>query len=298
MKSFRQRVARGFTLVELLVVIAIIGVMLSLAANVLQNPGKDKNVVSGVQILQGMIQEARATAIGNDTYARVVIACDEEDSSKGSIHLRYVTVQKYKRDANENCSYDGTDTARRGEWVSTSSGTFLPNGVYFSPTYSSELMWMPGATGTSLQKDSEARLSGHGMATVYYIEFDEKGRFVTPDTRPGELTCARRLVVIAGTRSDRNGNVDGIVPSKVDSEGRPTEARGLVLWPSGNTSIMKTTEQVYDPAVYKAEVTENAKKRKKQREKNEKAADAKRKDKGGKKNKSDKNSKTDKKNKK
>ena len=296
MKSFRHRVARGFTLVELLVVIAIIGVMLSLAANVLQNPGKDKNVTSGVQILQGMIQEARATAIGNDTYARVVIACDEDNSSKDSVHLRYVTVQKYQRDPNENLTYDGTDTVRRGEWVSTSSGTFFPNGVYFSPTYSSELMWMPGATGTELQKDS-ARLSGHGQATVYYIEFDEKGRFVTPDTRPGENSCARRLVVIAGTRSNRNGNVDGIVPSRVDAEGRPAEARGLVLWPSGNTSVMKTTEQIYDPSVYKSAVAEKAKTRKKQRDKNEKAAEAKRgktKNNGGNK----KSEKKDKKNKK
>ncbi len=280
---------------ELLVVIAIIGIMLSLAANVLQNPGKDKNVVSGVQILQGMIQEARATAIGNDTYARVVIACDEDNSGKDSIHLRYVTVQKYKRDPKENLTYDGTDTVRRGEWESTSSGTFFPNGVYFSPTYSSELMWMPGATGTVLQKDT-ARLSGHGQATVYYIEFDEKGRFVTPDTRPGESSCARRLVVIAGTRSDRNGNVDGIVPSSVDSEGRPAEARGLVLWPSGNTSVMKTTEQIYDPAACKNEAVDKAKKRKKQREKNESAAEAaKRKDKNGKKNKSEKKDKKDKK---
>ena len=42
-------------MVELLVVIAIIGVMLSLAANVLQDPGKGRNVTSGVQIMQNMI---------------------------------------------------------------------------------------------------------------------------------------------------------------------------------------------------------------------------------------------------
>ncbi|MBE6434673.1 MAG: prepilin-type N-terminal cleavage/methylation domain-containing protein [Akkermansiaceae bacterium] len=262
MKSFRKKATGGFTLVELLVVIAIIGVMLSLAANVLQNPGKERNVTSGVQIMQNMIQEARATAIGNDTCARVVIACDEDDTSRDSIHLRYVTVQMYVRDKNENRNYDGTDVVRRGEWVSTSSGTFLPAGVYFCPTYSRELQWMDNARDTPLEQDTEARLSGHGLATVYYIEFDEKGRFVTPDTKPGEPSRARRLVLIGGHRSDRNGNVDGIIPSKLDKDGHPAEARGIVLWPSGNFSVMKTLEQVYDPEVFVAEKKAKSKSRK------------------------------------
>lgn len=249
-------------MVELLVVIAIIGVMLSLAANVLQDPGKGRNVTSGVQIMQNMIQEARATAIGNDTCARVVIACDEDDSSKDSIHLRYVTVQMYVRDATENRKYDGTDVVRKGEWVSTSSGTFLPSGVYFSPTYSRELQWMENARDTPLEQDTEARLSGHGMATVYYIEFDEKGRFVTPDTKPGEPSRARRLVVIAGMRSERNGNIDGVLPSRLDKDGNPAEARGIVLWPSGNISVMKTIEQVYDPEAFVAEKRNKSKSRK------------------------------------
>lgn len=263
MKSFKKKSVSGFTLVELLVVIAIIGVMLSLAANVLQNPGKGRNVTSGVQMLHNMIQEARATAIGNDTCARVVIACDEEDDSHDSIHLRYMTVQKYVRDADENKKYDGTDVVRRGEWVSTSSGSFLPQGVYFCPSYSKELLWMDNARDTMLEQDDEARLSGHGLATVYYIEFDEKGRFVTPDTKPGEPSRARRLVVIAGRRSDRSNNVDGIIPSKLDSEGRPAEASGLVLWPSGNISLMKTKEQVYDPEIFAAEKRNKAKSKKK-----------------------------------
>lgn len=270
MKSFKNRAAGGFTLVELLVVIAIIGVMLSLAANVLQNPGKGRNVASGVQIMRNMIQEARATAIGNDTCARVVIACDEEDDSKDSIHLRYITVQMYVRDEKENRDYDGTDVVRRGEWVSTSSGTFFPAGVYFSPTYSSELQWMENARDTPLEQDTEARLSGHGLATVYYIEFDEKGRFVTPDTRPGEPSRARRLVVIAGTRSERSGNVDGIIPSGLNKDGNPSEAHGIVLWPSGNISVMKTIEQVYDPDIYRAEKKAKSKSRKAKKDKKKK----------------------------
>ncbi len=276
MKHFRNKAARGFTLVELLVVIAIIGLMMSLAASVLQDPGKGRNVTSGVQMVHNMIQEARATAIGNDTCARVIIACDENDTSRDSIHLRYMTVQMYVRDAAENRKYDGTDVVRRGEWVSTSSGNFLPNGVYFCPTYSKELMWMDNARDTPLEQDDEARLAGHGLATVYYIEFDEKGRFVTPDTKPGEPSRARRLVVFAGHRSARANSVDGIIPTKLDKEGRPAEVSGLVLWPSGNISMMKTKEQVYDPEIFAAEKRnkgKNSKKGKKNNKKDKKAKD-------------------------
>jgi hypothetical protein len=139
---------------------------------------------------------------------------------------------------------------------------------------------MDNARDTPLEQDSEARLSGHGMATVYYIEFDEKGRFVTPDTKPGEPSRARRLVVIAGTRSERNGNIDGIMPSKLDKDGNPAEARGIVLWPSGNISVMKTIEQVYDPEVFVAEKRNKSKSKKgknRKDKKDDKKADKKKK---------------------
>ena len=250
MKHFRNKAAKGFTLIELLVVVTIIGVMMALAANVLRDPGRGRNITSGVQMLENMIQEARATAIGNDTYTRVVIACDEKDTSSDSIHLRYITVQKLTRDDAENRKYDGTDVRREGEWVSTSSGSFLPPGVYFSPTYSRELQWMEHARDTMLEMDDNARISGHGKAVVYYIEFDEKGRFVTPETKPGEPSRPRRLVLITGRIGSGRNSVDGIEPSRTDEKGRPAEAKGLVLWPSGNYSIMMTPEQVYDQNIY------------------------------------------------
>ncbi len=252
MKIAFKKAAAGFTLVELLVVIAIIGILMSLGANVLQDPGRSKNVTAGVQVLQNMIQEARATAIGNDTCARVVIACDEADDSPDSFHLRYLTVQVYKRDENENKEYDGTDTERVGEWKSTSGGTFLPADVFFSPMYSTQLQW-EGGSDVPLEQ-TKTRLAGYGEADVYYIEFDEKGRFVTPDTKPGEPARARRLVLICGYRDNGSGSVDGVLPSETDPENgnRPKEIGGIVLWPSGNISPMKTAEQVYDEELFKS----------------------------------------------
>lgn len=276
MKITFKKAASGFTLIELLVVIAIMGILMSLGANVLHDPGRSKNVTAGVQVLQNMIQEARATAIGNDTCARVIVACDEADDSPDSIHLRYMTVQKYKRDENENKEYDGTDTERVGEWVSTSSGTFLPGDVFFSPTYSTQLQWEGGADVPLEQ--TRTRLAGYGEADVYYIEFDEKGRFVTPDTKPGEPARARRLVLMCGSRDNGSGSVDGILPSDTDPENdnRPTEVSGLVLWPSGNISPMKTVEQVYDEELFKtpgASRKKSSAKKNKQQKKGGKAKD-------------------------
>ncbi len=270
MKSFRNKVTKGFTLVELLVVMAIIGAMMALAANVLRDPGRGRNISSGVQMLENMIQEARATAIGNDTYTRVIIACDEKDSSSDSIHLRYITVQKLVRDENENRRYDGTDVRREGEWESTSSGAFLPAGVYFSPSYSLELQWMEHARDTLLEVDDSARISGLGRAMVYYIEFDEKGRFVTPETKPGEPSRPRRLVLITGRLGNGRHSVDGVDPVNTDDKGRPAVAKGLVLWPSGNYSVMMTPEQVYDENIYAPE--------KKPRDKSDKGKKNKKKD--------------------
>ena len=282
MKSFRNKAAKGFTLVELLVVMAIIGAMMALAANVLRDPGRGKNISSGVQMLENMIQEARATAIGNDTYTRVIIACDEKDTANDSIHLRYVTVQKLVRDENENRKYDGTDVRREGEWVSTSSGVFLPSGVYFSPSYSLELQWMEHARDTTLEIDDSARISGLGRAMVYYIEFDEKGRFVTPDTKPGEPSRPRRLVLITGRLGNGRHSVDGVDPINTDDKGRPAVAKGLVLWPSGNYSVMMTPEQVYDENIYAPEGKSRAKadKDRKSKKKDNKKDDKKKSKKG------------------
>ena len=123
----------AFTLIELLVVMTIIGIMMTLASTVLRNPGTGRTLDSGVDLLASMIEEARATAQGNDTYTRLVIVNDPSDTSENSRHLRYMVVQMLKRNSKENGSYDASDVSIQGQWVSTSAGAMLPAGVYFSP---------------------------------------------------------------------------------------------------------------------------------------------------------------------
>jgi len=244
MKNICKKCAKGFTLVELMVVIAIMAIMMTMAAGVLRDTGKGRGLDSGVDLLESMVREARATAQGNDTYTRLVIACDPKDKSVDSRHLRFMTVQMFRKDENNTGMYDGTRVDQGGRWVSTSAGVMLPPGVFFSPTYSKPLGWMEGSSGDMIGQEV-TRLSSRGQTMVYYIEFDEKGRFVAPGADPLNPTSAQRLVIISGRLGSGNRAKDGVVPSDVDSSRRPAAAKGIVVWPTGDISLLRTTEQVY-----------------------------------------------------
>ena len=81
MKKIFRKIKKGFTLVELLVVIAILGVVMTMAAGVLRDAGKGRGIESGIEMLESMVTEARATAQGNDTYTRLIIVSDPKDDS-------------------------------------------------------------------------------------------------------------------------------------------------------------------------------------------------------------------------
>lgn len=238
-----HRDSKGFTLVELMVVMTIIGVMLTLATSVLRNTGASRTLDSGLDMLVNLVQEARVTAQGNDTYTRLVIANDPKDISKDSRHLRYMVVQIYRKNPGEAENYDGTSSVQRGEWVSTSAGVMLPPGVYFSPTYSRPLSWADG-TGDRINMGTAA-LSRNKSSRIYYFEFDEKGRFVSPSASPNTPTQPQRLVLISGRRGTGRDAKDGIVPQQMDQNRTPLGAKGIVIWPNGNTSLLRTHEQVF-----------------------------------------------------
>lgn len=243
MNKIYSHFRKGFTMVELLVVMAIIGILMTMAASVLRDAGKGRGIESGVEMLESMVQEARATAMGNDTYTRLVIVNDPKDTSADSRHLRYVAVQMLRKKSAEN--FDGTSVSTEGRWVSVSSGVLLPPGVYFSPTYSKPLEWAEGSGGSMLGQ-TVVRLSGRGQSRVYYVEFDEKGRFVSPMADPLNPTKPQRLVLINARLGKGRNSHDGIVAKNLDSRRRPADARGVVLWPNGDVGSLRSQEQALD----------------------------------------------------
>ncbi len=247
MKEICRKIKKGFTLVELLVVIAILGLVMTMAAGVLRDAGKGRGIESGVELLESLIMEARATAQGNDTYTRLIIVSEPKDDSADTVHLRYLAVQLFRKGSAKGDHFDGTNVAEDGKWISTSSGVLLPPGVYFSPTYSKPLPREDGAVG-SMIGEGTTRLAGRGQTRIYYVEFDEKGRFVAPQADPLNLTCPQRLVLINGKPGKGRNSADGIVPRDTIKDGRerrPAGAKGICLWPNGDMTLLRTDDQVF-----------------------------------------------------
>lgn len=247
MKKMCRQIKKGFTLVELLVVIAILGVVMTMAAGVLRDAGKGRGIESGVDLVEALVTEARATAQGNDTYTRLFFVADPKDTSSKSIHLRYVGVQMLRKGEGKNAISDGTNVAREGKWVMPTAGVLLPPGVFFSPTFSKPLPREDGVTETMIGQEV-TMLPGRGRVQIYYVEFDERGRFVSPTADPLNTTCPQRLVLINGRLSNGRYSTDGVSPTDVIKEGRevrPAGAKGICLWPSGDVSLLRTEEQVF-----------------------------------------------------
>lgn len=257
MKKTAVAPRKGFTLIEILVVIAIISILMTMAAGVLKDSGNNRGMQGAVDQLEAMIREAQTTAIGNDTYTRLVIADDPNDSR----HLRFMTILMLKR-GERTPKYDGSDlVGNNSRWVTTSNGTLFPQGVYFSPHYSRPLEWSENKESETIGKDI-AKLSGKGESRIYYVEFDEKGRFVAPMADPTHTTKPTRLVLINGKPSKGRYSHNGIEPVKLDEARRPVGAGGVVLYPNGNLIRIRTLDQI-ETSGTKGATTQKKTKRKK-----------------------------------
>ena len=129
---------------------------------------------------------------------------------------------------------------RTGKWHLVNRLQTLPAGFYVSPAYSTLLEGSKKARGekstargfASRDGQDTVNLPGNRMTDIYFIEFDEEGRMSQPN-------APTRLVVVAGSAG--NGKEERPTPMV---DGKPGLAGGIVIYPKGNISRLRTTEQV------------------------------------------------------
>lgn len=208
-------------MVELIVVITIMVSMMALAANMLRGGGKGHGLQSAVEMVDSLVQEARLDAMGKGSWSRLIIVSTPDDASR---NMRSLGIM--------------SKNPRTGKWCLVNRLQTLPDGFYISPTYSTLLEDVKKIKGekTIIRKFTDGqdtvKLQGNKMTDIYYIEFDEEGRMSQPN-------APTRLVVVAGSAGD--GKDERPTPM---TDGKPGMAGGIVIYPKGNISRLKTMEQV------------------------------------------------------
>jgi prepilin-type N-terminal cleavage/methylation domain-containing protein len=217
MQSSKSSLARGFSLIELLIVILIISLLLSVGAVGVRGALGGKGIGSAVSTAEALFDEARSTAVGKGTTARVLI--DVRDSQDTSGYLRRIVVAYKKLDKDGN----PTDT-----WELSSRATVLPEKVFFSKVYSKK----DQKTGSGEIEEvtlSTGKSNFDGRYLSY--EFNSEGICTTPGAS---------FVLGSGIRPA------GQDP-RVTAEGK-RDFGGFVVWRKGATSILRGPEQIGIPA--------------------------------------------------
>ena len=202
--------SKGFTLVELIVVITIMVAMMALAASMLRGGGRGQGLQAAVEMVDGMVQEARLDAMGKGTWSRLIIVSTPDDEAR---NMRTLGVM--------------SKNTRTGKWHLVNRLQTLLEGAKKARGEKSTARDFASRDG-----QDTVNLPGNRMTDIYFIEFDEEGRMSQPN-------APTRLVVVAGSAG--NGKEERPTPMV---DGKPGLAGGIVIYPKGNISRLRTTEQV------------------------------------------------------
>jgi prepilin-type N-terminal cleavage/methylation domain-containing protein len=211
------RSVRGFSLIELLVVILIISILLTLGAVGLRGLG-GKGVTSGVSTAEAVFDEARAIAVGKGTKAKVLIDVDDPQDTE-NYKRRMVVVYE---------ELDAQGEPQDGKWVLSSRAVMLPEGTFFSETFSKK-DHKQGGDGVEEFSLSTNKQAFDGRYLSY--EFNSEGICTTPGTS---------FVIGAGARPQ------GDQPRVTGQAKR--DFAGFIVWRNGRTSLFRGPDEIGIPS--------------------------------------------------
>ena len=173
--------SQGFTLVEMLVVIAIMSVLITAGAIGLGGIG-GKGVTSGVASAEAIFDEARATAVGKNMRACVLVAKTLTNNSADDLRRIIIATEETESNTSSPNFGQAKDPLKADpNWEISSRGTVLPDQVFFSEKLSKKDH--SGAGGGSVETINNGKLVSPkaSLQGEYYIyQFNSQGICSTP----------------------------------------------------------------------------------------------------------------------
>ncbi len=223
---------RGFTLVEMLVVIAIMSILMTAGAIGLGGMG-GKGVSSGVASAESLFDEARATAVGRNMRACVLVAKTLTNNPGDDLRRIVVAYEETETNtASANYGQAKNPTSTSPNWELSSRGAVLPEQTFFSSKFSKK-DHQAGAGTMDVVSSSKIVGVKSAFAGDYYIyQFNSQGICSTPGAS-----------FIIGNGARNTTKASSVQPPRVTSASK-RDFGGFVIWRNGKTSVFRSPDQM------------------------------------------------------